>query len=222
GGAWPKPGEISLAHRGVLFLDEFAEYPRHVLESLRQPLEDGVIQVSRAAGNLIFPAKFILVAAMNPCPCGFLSDPKKECVCTPSQIVNYSKKISGPIIDRIDIHVEVPRVDFKELSKDENSGESSATIKERVTKARVIQYERFKDTPYITNSEMSSEVVKKFCSLDKESMQILEIAVERLQLSARSYFRILKLARTIADLDNQEKIKINHVAESLNYRPKVD
>ncbi len=221
GGAWPRPGEISLAHRGVLFLDEFAEFPRQTLENLRQPLEDGVISISRAAGNLSFPAKFILVAAMNPCPCGFFSDPDKECICTPNQIASYKKKISGPILDRIDLHIEVPRVDFEKLSS-VAPAENSATIKKRVEQARRIQQKRFQDTPYITNSEMSSEAVKKFCQIDEESKKILRQAVNSMYLSARVYFRILKIARTIADLAGSEEIKPIHIAEALQYRPKLE
>jgi magnesium chelatase family protein len=220
GGAWPRPGEISLAHRGVLFLDEFGEFPRQVLENLRQPLEDGIISVSRAAGNLTFPAKFVLVAAMNPCPCGYLTDSSKECVCSSSQILNYSKKISGPIIDRIDLHIEVPRVDFEKLSGIE-PGEASINIKQRVEEARKKQRERFKKERFITNSEMSSEAVKKFCPVNEESKQILKNAVDQMHLSARAYFRILKLSRTIADIENSEKIETGHIAEALQYRPKT-
>lgn len=221
GGAWPRPGEISLAHRGVLFLDEFGEFPRPVLENLRQPLEDGIINVSRAAGNLTFPAKFILVAAMNPCPCGFASDPEKECTCAPYQIENYNKKISGPILDRVDLHIEVPRVDFEKLSS-LASGERSEVIKKRVQNARLIQQHRFKDSPFITNSEMDSETVKKFCQLNEESKNILKTAVDQMHLSARAYFRVLKLARTIADLLGAEQIRTEHIAEALQYRPKVE
>lgn len=221
GGTWPRPGEISLAHRGVLFLDEFAEFSRHVLDNLRQPLEDGVIHISRAAGNLCFPAKFILVSAMNPCPCGFSTDPTRECVCFPSQISNYKKKISGPIIDRIDLHVDVPRVKFDKLTSTV-SGEGSSEIKKRVEMARKIQFDRFKDEPFMVNSEMTSEATKKYCDIDKESQNLLKGAVEKLNLSARSYFRVLKLARTIADLSKQSDISIACVAEALQYRPKIN
>ncbi|MFH1661877.1 MAG: YifB family Mg chelatase-like AAA ATPase [Candidatus Falkowbacteria bacterium] len=221
GGTFPKPGEISLAHRGVLFLDEFPEFPRQVLENLRQPLEDGIIYVSRAAGNLDFPAKFILVAAMNPCSCGFLGDDEKNCICSPSQIINYKKKISGPILDRIDLHIEVPRIDFEKLSGT-SQGEDSKTIKKRIEQARIAQKERFKNSPYITNSEMSSESVKQFCKIDDVSTNLLRNAVNQMHLSARAYFRILKLARTIADLSQEEKILTQHIAEALQYRPKAE
>lgn len=220
GGAWPRPGEISMAHRGVLFLDEFAEFPRMVLENLRQPLEDGVINISRAAGSLCFPAKFVLVSAMNPCPCGYLSDPEKECECSQSQIFNYKRKISGPIIDRIDLHVEVPRIDFKKLNS-KKIQESSKDIKERIEKARKIQRERFKNTFFITNAEMSQEAIKRFCVLSEISKEILGNAVEQMHMSARSYFRVLKLARTIADIENQNDINEKHIAEALQYRPKA-
>jgi len=221
GGAWPKPGEISLAHRGVLFADEFGEFPRQVLENLRQPLEDGIINISRAAGNLEFPAKFILVAAMNPCPCGYAGDTQKDCTCSPVAILNYRKKISGPIIDRIDLHTEVPRVDFDKLASDQRDQcETSIDIKKRVTQARVVQAKRFEKLSFITNSEMSSQVVKEFCQLDTASEQIMKSAVEQMHLSARAYFRILKLARTIADLASVNDIQAQHVAEALQYRPK--
>ena len=219
GGTWPKPGEISLAHRGVLFLDEFAEFPRSVLENLRQPLEDGIIHVSRAAGNLSFPAKFILISAMNPCPCGFLGDSEKNCVCSPSQIINYKKKISGPIIDRIDLHVEVPRINFEKLSA-VSQGESSANIKNRIEAARKRQQNRFKNSLFLTNSEMSSEAVKTFCPVNDTSKQLLKNAVNQMHLSARAYFRVLKLSRTIADLEKADDIKTSHLAEALQYRPK--
>jgi len=221
GGTWPRPGEISMAHRGVLFLDEFGEFPRQVLENLRQPLEDGIVHVSRAAGNLSFPAKFVLVSAMNPCPCGFLGDPEKACICSPVQISNYKKKISGPILDRIDLHIEVPRINFEKLSED-STGEDSKTIKERIMKARFVQKERFKNSPFITNSEMTSEATKMFCQVDNTSRQLLKNAVEQMHLSARGYFRILKLSRTIADLAQAKNIASGHIAEALQYRPRVE
>ncbi len=221
GGAWPRPGEISLAHRGVLFLDEFGEFPRPVLENLRQPLEDGLIAVSRAAGNLIFPAKFILVAAMNPCPCGYLGDSEKQCGCSPAQIIGYRKKISGPILDRIDLHVDVPRLAFEKLTT-ETAAESSAAIKARVEAARERQRERFRNLPFVTNSDMSSAAVRQFCPLDSESKTLMQTAVNHLNLSARAYFRILKLARTIADLAGAERVVSPHIAEALQYRPKLE
>lgn len=221
GGTWPRPGEISLAHRGVLFLDEFAEFTRQVLENLRQPLEDGVIHVSRAASNLSFPAKFILVAASNPCPCGYSGDREKNCVCSSTQIINYKKKISGPILDRIDLHIEVPRIKFDKLASNINS-EGSAEIKKRVENARRLQSERFTGTNFITNSEMTPEAVKRFCRVDNTSTNLLHQAVDQMHLSARGYFRILKLARTIADLAGEANILTPHIAEALQYRPRIE
>ncbi len=221
GGTWPRPGEISLAHRGVLFLDEFPEFPRVILDYLRQPLEDGIINISRAAGTLQFPAKFILLASMNPCPCGYHSDPEKNCTCTPMQIANYQKKISGPILDRIDIHIEVPRVDFNKLS-DNTLSEASTVIRARVNAARHRQLERFQNMKLVSNSEMSSEEVRRVCVVDSATQDLLKRAVQQMRLSARAYYRILKLARTIADLSAEEKIKTEHVAEALQYRPKVE
>lgn len=220
GGSFIKPGEISLAHRGVLFLDEFSEFPRSVLDSLRQPLEDGVITISRAQGSVQFPAKFILVTAMNPCPCGFASDPVKQCVCSPSQVINYQKKISGPLIDRIDLHVEVPRIEYDKLVSLQKS-ESSASIASRVLNARERQWLRFKNQNIYTNSEMGLKQIRDFCNLDIDSQELMKQAVNQMNLSARSYHRILKIARTIADLDNNENIKLEYVAESLQYRSKL-
>jgi magnesium chelatase family protein len=223
GGAWPKPGEITLSHRGVLFLDEFPEFPRSVLEALRQPLEDGTITVSRAQGTITYPANFILVAAQNPCPCGYWGDKDRECMCTSSQIVRYQKKISGPLLDRIDVHLDVPRVKFEKLSQD-NLAESSLEVRKRIVRARQIQKKRFLYTKNhvnkITNSEMNQRDIKKHCSIDDKSKTILKNAVEQLNLSARAYFRVLKIARTISDLENSENIKIDHIAEALQYRPK--
>lgn len=219
GGRIPAPGEISLAHRGVLFLDEFAEFPRQVLENLRQPLEDGIVTVSRAAGSLTFPARFTLVASKNPCPCGFVTDPEKQCVCTPNQINNYNRKISGPLLDRIDLQVEVPRVKFEKLNS-KNKEESSDQVRERVIIARQKQNHRFKNLPLITNSEMGPKEIQNFCKIDNQSSQLLQSAMAQLQFSARAYHRILKTARTIADLAEKEEIKVEHVAEALQYRSK--
>lgn len=219
GGTWPKPGEISLSHRGVLFLDEFPEFPRSVLEAMRQPLEDGVVTVSRATGSLTFPAEFLLVAAQNPCPCGYLSDPEKHCICTPTQIIRYQKKVSGPILDRIDIHIEVPRVKYEKLA-DNKVAEESIHIKNRVEAARAAQRTRFKGRKIKTNSEMSSKEVKEYCHLEDAAEKIIGQAVDSMKLSARVYHRLLKLARTIADLEGVENIQQNHIAEALQYRPK--
>lgn len=219
GGQWPRPGEISLAHRGVLFLDELPEFPRSVIEMLRQPLEDGTVTISRASGSLTFPAKFIFVAAQNPCPCGFLNDPVKNCSCTPSHIIRYQKKVSGPILDRIDLHIEVPRVNHEKLISETNA-ESSKDIRKRVINAREKQLQRFSDTDKITNSEMRANDIKIHCKLDEEAMNLLKSAIEKLYLSARSYTKVLKIARTIADLDACENIKTQHIAEALQYRPK--
>jgi len=217
GGAYPRPGEISLAHRGILFLDEFAEFPKNVMENLRQPLEDGIITVSRAKGTLEFPAGFTLVAAMNPCPCGNATDPEKTCSCSPSQVANYQKKISGPILDRIDLQIEVPRVKFEKL-QESGEAENSAEIRKRVERAREIQRRRFLNTDNVNNSEMSGNDIKKFCVLDKNSIALLKRAVSSLGLSARSYYRLIKIARTIADLEEAEKISSAHIAEAIQYR----
>ncbi|OGH87776.1 MAG: magnesium chelatase [Candidatus Magasanikbacteria bacterium RIFOXYC2_FULL_42_28] len=219
GGRCPRPGEISLSHRGVLFLDEFPEFPRTVLEALRQPLEDGQITIARAHGSLTFPARFILVASQNPCPCGYNSDPDKACTCSSAQISNYTRKISGPILDRIDLQVEVPRVPFEKLS-DSSLAESSAVIAERVRVARDRQTERLANTKILTNSEMGNAEIRAHCQLDKESVALLRSAVDRLHLSARAYGRILKLARTIADLNARENIEVVDIAEALQYRGK--
>jgi magnesium chelatase family protein len=218
GGGWPRPGEISLAHRGVLFLDEFPEFHRSVLEALRQPLEDGVVTISRAQGTLTFPAQFILMAAQNPCPCGYLSDPDKQCNCTPSQVMRYQKKISGPMLDRIDLHIEVPRLKFEKLEENKKS-ENSKAVRARVEAARRKQRSRFKGR-IKTNSEMRSKDIKEFCHLDEPSRELLKQAVNSYGLSARSYHKILKLAQTIADLDNSDQIKSTHIAEAIQYRPR--
>ena len=220
GGTWPRPGEISLAHRGVLFLDEFPEFSRATLESLRQPLEDGIITIARAQSSCTFPAKFTLVAAMNPCSCGYLGDLKKECTCTPAQVIKYQKRISGPLLDRIDLHVEVPRLTYEILSEDKVA-ESSKEVRIRVKKARAIQEKRFQDSSCHTNSDMGPEEIKKYCVIDNRTKDLLRGAVNQLHLSARAYHRVLKLARTITDLSGLEKIQMNHVAEALQYRPKT-
>jgi len=201
-------------------LDELPEFPRQVLENLRQPLEDGIISVSRVQGTLQFPAKFILVAAMNPCPCGYATDPDRQCICGASQIIKYQKKISGPLLDRIDLHVEVPKVKFEKLA-DDSLAEDSVAIRQRIQQARTQQLTRFKGLNLVTNSEMSQQQIKEFCQIDVATQQLLKTAVEQLQLSARAYFRILKLARTIADLASSVKVELAHVAEALQYRPKI-
>jgi magnesium chelatase family protein len=218
GGQFPRPGEISLAHRGVLFLDEFPEFSRMVLENLRQPLEDGTISVSRAKATLSFPARFTLIAAMNPCPCGNATDPEKLCACSPSNIIRYQRKISGPILDRIDIHIEVPRMKFDKLASVE-LGESSQSIRERVIAARQRQQVRFKNLDgIIANSEMTGQQMKEFCRLGEKELELLKKAVSQLQLSARAYHRIIKIARTISDLAGSENIEIPHLAEAIQYR----
>ena len=219
GGAFPRPGEISLSHRGVLFLDELPEFPRIILENLRQPLEDGVVTISRAQGTLTFPANFTLVASMNPCPCGYLNDPEHDCSCSPSQIIKYQKKISGPLLDRIDLYIEVPRIKFEKLSNDRLE-ESSDEIRKRVESARAMQKERFQKSGLISNSEMNSQVVKEFCQVDETTLNLLKTAVSQFNLSARSYYKILKVARTIADLESKREIESKHIAEALQYRPR--
>lgn len=221
GGTWPKPGEITLAHRGVLFLDEFPEFDKRVIESLRQPLEDRIVNVSRAKGSVSFPANFILVAAMNPCPCGNKGNPAKECQCPQSALMKYQRKISGPIVDRIDIWVEVPQVDYKKLTDDKTSGESSDEIRRRIARARDIQRQRFSGTKLNTNSDISVKDLKKYAPLSDRVQNLLTSSAERLNLSARAYHRIIKLARTIADLEGAEKISENHILEAIQYRPKV-
>ena len=217
GGQNPKPGEVSLAHNGVLFLDELPEFKKNVLEVLRQPMEDGHVTISRASSTVTYPANFMLVAAMNPCPCGFFGDPKRECQCSYLQIRRYRSKISGPLMDRIDIHMEVPPVPFRDLASGE-SGQSSSEILERVKKARRIQGERFKKMKIHTNAGMSSRHIRQFCELDGESNDLMERAMDRLGLSARAHSRILKISRTIADLDNTPHIRAHHVAEAIQYR----
>lgn len=228
GGTHPKPGEITLAHRGVLFLDELPEFPRYVLETLRQPLEDRMVTVSRAAGSCQFPAHFILIAAYNPCPCGNLYDPKTICKCTQSQILRYQKKLSGPLLDRIDLHVEVPRVKTEDLMINNNNemmadrpvGQTSEQIRLNVLKARDSQKLRFSKSPNSTNAEMQPDQIERFCRLNEASSKLIKIAIDRLNLSARGYHRILKISRTVADLDQSENIAERHITEALQYRPK--
>jgi magnesium chelatase family protein len=216
-GVLPRAGEISLAHNGVLFLDELPEFHRNLLESLRQPLEEGVVTIGRATATVSYPAKFMLVAAMNPCPCGFYGDIKKECHCTPRQVQNYLSKISGPLLDRIDIHIEVPAVAYRELSS-KSEGSNSNEMRKVVKKARNIQLERFKNDNILTNAHMSAKHIKKYCALDDESETLLKQAIDELGLSARAYGRILKVARTAADIDKSENIKVEHLSEAIQYR----
>lgn len=217
GGSLPQPGEISLAHQGVLFLDELPEFHRDALEALRQPLEDGFIRVSRLAKSFIFPASFMLVCAMNPCKCGTFGQPKNPCRCSTTQIARYRAKISGPLLDRIDIHIEVPAARYSELSSN-LPAESSAQIKERVNKARAIQRERFKGEGILCNALMSHKQVRKFCTLGKEESELLKMAMTELNFSARAYDKILKVSRTIADLAGSEQIKTEYLSEAIQYR----
>lgn len=218
GGSTPKPGEITLAHRGVLFLDEMVEFPRDVLEVLRQPLEDGEIVISRAKNSVKYPAKFMLLGAMNPCPCGYLGDKEKQCTCSDFQINRYLSKLSGPLLDRIDLHIDVPRLTSKELIDNSSHEESSISIRKRVMSARKIQAERYKDEGILTNSELTAKLIKKYCQIDNESASLMKVAIAKYQLSGRSYDRILKIARTIADLDCSENIKQSHLMQALQYR----
>jgi len=218
GGHIPHPGEVSLAHHGVLFLDELPEFRKNVLEVLRQPLEDGHVTISRATLSITYPANFMLAAAMNPCPCGYLTDPNHECTCTVPMIQRYRAKISGPLLDRIDIHVEVPAVSYRDLASRE-PGESSSSIRERVVRARQIQLERFRDFPNIyCNAHMQSREIRTFCEIDDQSQALLKMAITQLGLSARAYDRILKVSRTIADLEDSEQILPQHVSEAIQYR----
>ena len=223
GGNIPKPGEISLAHRGVLFLDEFPEFGTRVLEVMRQPMEDKVVAISRAKGSLTFSANFQLIAAMNPCPCGYYGDAVKPCTCAPSTVTKYQKRISGPLLDRIDIHIEVPRVDYEKLSGD-RLGESSEAIRARVQAARDIQNKRFSNngsSDIVCNADMRIGEIRQFCGLQAEGQSLMRSAMTQLNLSARGYHRILKLARSIADLAGNEEIQSLHLAEALQYRPKI-
>lgn len=217
GGAIPRPGEVSLAHNGVLFLDELPEFKKNVIEVLRQPVEDGKVTISRATTSITYPSDFMLVSAMNPCPCGYLGDRKKECTCTPIQVQRYRSKVSGPLLDRFDIHVEVPSVDYKDLS-DNKEIEGSKEIRKRVNDAREIQKRRFNNLNIFSNSQMLPSLTKKYCIPDKDCHKLLETAIDKLGLSARAYDRILKVSRTIADLDKSESIKTTHISEAIQYR----
>lgn len=217
GGSVPKPGEISLAHNGVLFLDELPEFRRDVTEALRQPLEDGKVTISRVAGTLTYPSSIMLVAAMNPCPCGFFGHPTKECICSPKAVRNYLNRISGPMLDRIDIHVEVPPVNFEELNSSSKE-ETSAEIRERVNRARKLQIERYRGTGVSCNARLTPAMLKKYCVTDSAADGYLQLAFDRLGMSARAYDRILKIARTIADLDGSELIKRNHISSAISFR----
>ncbi|HYC79941.1 MAG TPA: YifB family Mg chelatase-like AAA ATPase [Candidatus Binatia bacterium] len=219
GGSHPKPGEISLAHRGVLFLDELPEFQRTVLENLRQPLEEGTVTISRAFGTIQFPANFMLVAAQNPCPCGYYNSPDQNCICTYQQIFNYQRKISGPLLDRIDIFMEIAKVEYSKLSEN-TSGENSEAVQKRVQLARDIQKDRFKDSKLLTNGEMGLKEIIKHCILKDEEKEFVRRAAIKLNLSARGYHRVLKLARTIADLACSERIEVKHLAEAIQYRTK--
>ena len=218
GGSNPKPGEITLAHRGVLFLDEMVEFPRKTLEVLRQPLEDNVITISRAQNSIQYPANFILLGAMNPCPCGFLGDSKKQCTCSEYQINRYRQRLSGPLLDRIDIQIKIQRLDENELLDSSQPSETSETIRKRVIKARKIQMERYKNEGILTNSELNSKLIKKYCKIDDTTKQFLKNAIVSFNLSARAFDRILKISRTIADLEEKENIEISHIAQALQLR----
>lgn len=217
GGRVPKPGELSLSHHGVLFLDELPEFPRVSMEAMRQPIEDGVITVSRVSGSLTYPCEVMLICAMNPCPCGYYGHPTKQCTCQKGAAQKYLAKVSGPLLDRLDIHIEVPQVDFQKLSADEK-GESSAEIKKRVNKARAIQTKRFEGTNITCNAKMSPSMTRQVCKLDQNSKKMLENCFETMGLSARAYDKILRVARTIADLDESENIELVHVTEAVQYR----
>jgi magnesium chelatase family protein len=217
GGTVPKPGEVSLAHNGVLFLDELPEFRRNVLEVMRQPLEDGNITVARAMGSINYPAGFMLVAAMNPCVCGFLTDPQKECICTPIQIQRYRSRVSGPLLDRIDIQIEVPGLRYQELAS-KDAGENSSAIRQRVNRARAIQLQRFEKTKIHANAQMGAREIRRHCIVKEDADKLLETAINKLGLSARAYSRVLKVGRTIADLAGVENIEASHIAEAIQYR----
>jgi magnesium chelatase family protein len=223
GGRWPKPGEISLAHRGVLFLDELPEYPSKALEALRQPIEARVVTISRASGSLTFPANFVFVAAMNPCPCGYFGDDSRPCTCSIGHVQRYQQRISGPMFDRIDLHIEMARVPFQKLASLE-SGEASAAIRVRVETARKVQEARFRKwgkPGVLVNGDMGPAEVQAFCAIDEAGRNLMRAAMQQMNLSARAYHRILKLGRTIADLAGEEQIQVHHLAEALQYRPRA-
>ncbi len=217
GGHYPRPGEVSLAHRGVLFLDELPEFKKHVLEVLRQPLEDGAVTISRAAMSLTYPADLMLVAAMNPCPCGYLTDEQHQCTCTPQQVQRYRARLSGPLLDRIDLHVDVPAVPYKELRRKKGSRDSTA-MRASIARAREMQSQRYRDLPLLTNSDLDGRWLNRFCALGETEQDFFGAAVRRLSLSARAYTRVLRIARTIADLEGAEVITADHLAEAINYR----
>ncbi len=217
GGAYPRPGEVSLAHRGVLFLDELPEFKKHVLEVLRQPLEAGEVTISRASGSLRYPADFMLVAALNPCPCGYLTDPRHACTCRPDAIARYRSRLSGPLLDRIDLQVEVPAVPYEDLKRT-RGGTGSGQIRERIVRARELQAERYAPAGLLTNSQLSGALLEKYCPLTEAEHAFLERAVRALGLSARAYTRVLRIARTIADLEQASGLTVDHLAEAINYR----
>jgi len=217
GGQFPRPGEVSLSHNGVLFLDEMPEFKRSVLEVLRQPIESGDVTVSRATASITYPARFMLVSAMNPCPCGYLGDERHQCSCTPSQIIRYRARVSGPLLDRIDIHIEVPAVPFKDLRAEE-MGERTSDIRERVIEARERQLKRFEGQGLYANGQMKARHIKKYCKLDPKAQSLLDTATQKLGLSARAYTRVLKLSRTIADMEGKEDIEPHHISEAIQYR----
>jgi len=219
GGQWPRPGEISLSHRGVLFLDELPEFGHSVLEVLRQPLEDRVITISRAQGSVTFPANFMLVGAMNPCPCGYYGDPFKQCTCSPSLVARYQKRISGPFIDRVDIFVEVPHIDYEKLA-DDRLGEEAEKVQARVEASRLTQRQRFQGTSLACNAEMTPTEVREYCKTEESAQSLLKAAMKQLYLSARAFHRILKIGRTLADLEKTDIIKAHHIAEAIQYRPR--
>ena len=218
GGRIPRPGEITLSHRGVLFLDELPEFGHTVLEVLRQPMEDKIVTISRAQGTLTFPANFMMVSAMNPCPCGFYGDPVRECTCTPSAVSRYRKRISGPLLDRIDLFVEVPRIEYEKLVEP-TGAETSARIRTRAEQARGVQRRRYQETKTTVNAEMGPVEVWTFCKLEESAQGLIQAAMKQMHLSARGFHRVLKVSRTIADLADAETIGIAHLAEALQYRP---